>query len=126
MRIMASYPPTQISRLAHRSTFDGSRRAIPLPPLNVPPCTIQVNHTTLVSGITAMSVSDALTWYQSALTGTLKVPKKEVRLETLSFAPEPAMGRLVLAKELPFETPSCAHFQPWRTARILMEGRSSA
>ena len=51
-----------------------------------------------------MSVAEALNWYQSALSGSMKVPglSPDVSIATSRFSPEPILGRLLISNELPF------------------------
>ena len=79
---------------------------IPLPPQNISPLTQNVRGATLVSGVAVMPVAKALAWYESALAGALKVPgiAHDVTVTAPPLAAEPALGRLVVANELPFAT----------------------
>lgn len=82
---------------------------IPLPPKNgIRLLKKRINKCgTLASTITVKSVSDALAWYEAALHGHLKAPgiDADVDIKVCPLAPEPALGRLLVAKQtLPFDT----------------------
>ncbi|MEA3198482.1 MAG: hypothetical protein QOF32_2534 [Gammaproteobacteria bacterium] len=96
---------------------------VPLPPIHIKPETKNVQGDTVVSNVVVMPVREALAWYESALQDGLVVPgiNQVVRVNTLGLSPEPALGRLVLAKNLPFECrwhgrPSIHHFVPMNDA----------
>jgi hypothetical protein len=57
-----------------------------------------------VSTVAVKPLPDALSWYQSALHGSVMVPgiPVDVPVTTLPLASEPALGRLVAGGEMPF------------------------
>jgi hypothetical protein len=92
---------------------------VPLPPIQLKPEIKKVQGATVVSNVAVMPVQQALAWYESGLQDELVVPgiSKVVNVRTLGLSPEPALGRLVLAKNLPFECrwhgkPSIHHLVP--------------
>jgi hypothetical protein len=80
---------------------------IPAPPSKIKPQTLPIHGATAVSTVTVMSVLQGLAWYESALNGELAVPglSRIVPVTTAELSPEPALGRLLLAKDLPFACP---------------------
>jgi hypothetical protein len=90
-----------------------------LPPTQIAPEIKKVPGATVVSNVTVMPVRQALAWYESGLHDELVVPGigTVVKVRTLGLSPEPKLGRLVLAKDLPFESrwhgkPSLHHLVP--------------
>jgi hypothetical protein len=76
---------------------------IPPPPPAIESQRKNFGEATLRVSLVVMSVRDALNWYQSALSGSTKVPgSPEVSLATSRFSPEPILGRLLISNELPF------------------------
>ena len=116
---------------------------IPLPPKGVRPLQKRIGKlATLISTIAVMPVRDALKWYESALRQQLKVPgiAADVNVIVRDLAPEPALGRLVAAAELPFATrwhcsPRIHHLVPmedppaalaWLSPESRVEARAAA
>jgi hypothetical protein len=77
---------------------------IPPPPPAVEPQRKHFGEASLRVSLVVMSVREALDWYQSALSGSMKVPglSPEVPVTTSRFSPEPILGRLLISNELPF------------------------
>jgi hypothetical protein len=74
------------------------------PPPAVEPQRKNFGEATLRVSLVVMSVREALNWYQSALSGSMKVPSlsPDVPVTTSRFSPEPILGRLLISNELPF------------------------
>lgn len=77
---------------------------IPPPPPAIEPQRKNFGEATLRVSLVVMLVRDALNWYQSVLSGSMKVPglSQEVAVTTARFSPEPILGRLLISNELPF------------------------
>ena len=79
---------------------------IPPPPNNIETQKKNFGDATLHVGIAVMPVADALSWYQNALAGEMKVPNLPDKTVTASrFLPEPIWGRLLISNDLPFALP---------------------
>jgi hypothetical protein len=80
---------------------------IPPPPAGVEARAVAAHGATVVSNVATMSVREGLAWYESALNDELAVPglSRVVPVMTTELSPEPAWGRLLLAKDLPFACP---------------------
>lgn len=78
---------------------------IPPPPENIEPQKVNFGDATLRVSIVVMSITDALIWYEGALSGrSVKVPGllQDVSIATPPFLSEPTFGRLLISNELPF------------------------
>lgn len=77
---------------------------IPPPPQGIESQKKNISDATLRVSLVVMSVREALNWYQSALSGSMKVPglSQDVPVTTSRFSPEPILGRLLISNELPF------------------------
>jgi hypothetical protein len=77
---------------------------IPLPPATVERQRKNFGDITLSVGVAVAPIAEALAWYESALTGDLKVAglNRDVPIATLQLSPEPALGRLLIPNDVPF------------------------
>jgi hypothetical protein len=80
---------------------------IPAPPQSIERQRKNFGDATLSVGIAVMPIADALSWYENAFAGDMKVPglTHDVTVATVPFLPEPIWGRLLISNDLPFALP---------------------
>jgi len=76
---------------------------IPLPPADVKLQTQNTGDVRANIGVTAVSLTEGLSWYESALSGFFQIPgtSPPIPLTVVPLAPEPMLGRLLLSNNLP-------------------------
>jgi hypothetical protein len=83
------------------ASFEMYPREIPAPPQPIERQRQNFGDATLSVGISVMSIAEALSWYEKALAGDLKVPglARDVPIAAMPLLPEPIWGRLLIAND---------------------------
>ncbi|MHC2001798.1 VPA1262 family N-terminal domain-containing protein [Methylobacterium sp. CM6241] len=83
-------------------------REIPVPPGTMGE-SLNLGDARLIFGLAPLSLRDALTWYEEALQGRLRVPGTTFVVTSPPLGAEPMMGRLVCPHHVPFAPTWHAH-----------------